>query len=302
MQLEKFVRIVLVCFLAAGVFLWLGFGASLFFNLAIGVSVGAWLVRPRSSCTTVFVFLVLVFSLAWHVYQGSMASGKWWLLRIVDTPAGTSSCTSAPFVDLPYNPNGFLAYTDPGVLSDPLGFCPYPEFRWANATRAAFRPTSWVQLVAGPPYLPCSPGEECIYASQNPGDYLLNLGRGLYHGYRVDANLRDTALCPGVQRTMNAKGVIGTGRLICTRCTQMFVDLGIIPPQPHCSQTEYAWGCSLCGGWSWVSGSWDADVLRGFTWWSIGWLVVVALGTLAGLSSQLVVPKNKKIAPEKNIA
>lgn len=167
---------------------------------------------------------------AWH---GSLASGEFWPLRMASTVAGASSCTNNAYVDAPYNPNGPLDYINSSALRGHWTFCPYHDLRWADATNGAFLGVDHDQVID----TNVGPCTTCTFAGQAASKYDSNLGRGLARGWSVDAVLDDTALCPGVERVVNDRGVIGRGKHVCTHCSQVFV------PDTDCDPPDSEWLC-----------------------------------------------------------
>ena len=168
-------------------------------------------------------FLSWFFYYAWH---GSVASGEFWTLRVIWSPAGMSSCTRNAYAQPPYNPNGLSDYTDASYVDSHVDYCPYPEVRWADSTDVPFTGTDENDVLDPNPQ-PCV---LCNMASQRPVDYAKNKGRGLSHNWFYGASPLDTMLCPGVDRTINSAGLIGKGRPICAHCSRHFDPTGSCDP------------------------------------------------------------------------
>lgn len=236
----------------ARVVIWLGVAIHTTVLLALGISIiGAlyllsvvswWALYHDRFVVRLYTVISMTGYALYYMHHGSMASADFWLLRITTGPAGASSCSNRPHIDIPYNPTGYLDYSNAAIVDHPHVQCPYPEMRWADDTDRPFGGVDADQVLDTQP-VPCT---DCQWASMIGSKYAMNKGRGLSHGWYAAAPIVDTVACPGVDRELNDAGRIGRGRAVCTTCTQWMVQAGKMEPQPHCSDMVSSAFCFVC--------------------------------------------------------
>lgn len=205
------------------------------------------LTRAEFQWTAILAILIVYVPLCWfYVREGIWASPeKWGVFDTSVSPLGRSPCcrsTGAACNGVPYHPAGFYVYgvgAPRTTSSPPVTFCSVG--RWADSSGAAVvahnREPGTLDEV-GPK---CVAGFACdALASREAADYP-NLAIGLRDGWSRGALVTPTALCPGVDRTPNARGIVGRGSEICSRCAN--------PRPPHCADTDGSQlFCFMCLG------------------------------------------------------
>ncbi len=245
--------------------------------LLLHVCVLLWLWRPGSWClqlVTVLLATVLFYQYSIHSCN---SSPSFHLLCMFSTAGGKSSCTRNTLSLSPYNPRGLIDYVDPAAVYQTLSYCPFPELRWADANGIAPEQTSF-DLLVDPACPRCT--ESCDVASRCPAAYP-DPGRGLAHGYHLDASPYDTMLCVGVEAVTNSQGVIGRGSLICTVCGDAFVQAGLVDAADleHCDPGPGSPWCNLCPGYMTME-SWEPTKIRRLVEWFFFWILATVVGTL----------------------
>jgi hypothetical protein len=192
----------------------------------------AWVLNKRPATRVEFVWSSCVFIIVWfvplvifYVYVGTYASPEpWGVFNTAVSPVGRSPCCSGGVSvcnGVPYHPAGYYGYgsqTPKSSASDVVSFCAVG--RWADSNGLA--PTGYNKKPGTIDTIgtPCVENEACDgLASTIATDYP-NLGTGLRAGYYPGALITPTSLCPGVSRQVNARGELGKGLEICSRCAR----------------------------------------------------------------------------------
>lgn len=240
-----------------------------------------WIVYPLSHTIQVVALLVLIPMLLVHDVHGSYMSRGYWILRITDTPDGRSSCTKNIKADSVYNPNGYSDEFDPKRA---VTYCHYEGIKWADATAAKFTGTDIELAFVDDRITACT---VCDTATKHKEDYEMNLGRGLTHGYHLDAKVADTALCPGVSRRRNSAGAVGVGDQICGTCTAWFARYGYINGTGGCR--DYSSNDAFC---SWCPLTQGAFPQRVLTCWALFWVAAVTVTPFCNFISSQTLRNN----------
>lgn len=268
-------RIISLSALAVGTSVFILLNISLWAPIVVCIAVCLWLIDPQSIYLQVFSLGCLLCVFFVFNAHGSRADSSFWLLRSYSTPAGMSSCTRSLLSQEPYNAAAYMDYTNASQILSPLAFCPFPDLKWADATNSVFEGVSFSDTYSADPHSTECP--ECTYAPTRRKAYTKNLGRGLAGGFHNGASVGDTALCPGVSRTINSAGIIGRGSQICTTCTEYFTSAGLLPVS-KCTppKTRQDLLCWTCPGWSRTESNRTGD-LRSMASWVLYWMVHIGV-------------------------